>query len=380
MNKRISHIARCGILMLLAVSAIANAATLVPVSVGKQAPALKPALVPDFKPGRKSMGLTWSKATYAKMGKMYVALDADTPGATRPTCLKIVAGYIPAFSRGTKIPLTFAEKKVESRGKTYTLQAATIGPASIKARIKGKTVEQMIVGECLAAGGQMQLRLAVATRLAAKVTIAGKAYALVAYDTDGDLKISNGETAELIRGKVHIPVPVNMLTRVGETWCTLKYDAASNAVSASEFKGQTASIISTADIAQLALMNAETGRLAISGKAGTAIPVPVAAYKIGLFNLILNPKSGAGYQGALPSKLTVAVAKGKPTTLPLPKTLFAKFQIAQAGRKVRLSVALSDDAGSRSVTLTRHGKVVPPEFEVVDSSGKVVYSNRLEYG
>lgn len=380
MNKRISRIALCSVLVAMAVSAVVSAATLVPVPAGKQAPALKPATVSGFKPGNKSMGLTWSKATYAKMGKMYVALDADTADATQPTCLKIVAGYIPAFTRGTKIPLTFAEKTIESRGKTYALQAATIGPASIKARVKGKTVEQMIVGECLLSGSRAQLSLAVATRLAAKVTIAGKAYALVAYDTDGDLKISNDETAELISGKTHIPVPLNSLTRIGETWCTLKYDAASNAVSVSEFKGASAAIISTADVAQLALLNTETGRLTIAGKAGTAIPVPVAAYKIGLFNLILNPKSGAGYQSALPSALTVTVTKGKPTVLPLPKTMFATFQIAQSAKAVRFSVKLGDDAGSRSVTLTRFGKVVPPTIEVVDTNGKIVHTGTLEYG
>ena len=118
----------------------------------------------------------------------------------------------------------------------------------------------------------------------------------------------------------------------------------------------------------------------ISGKAGTKIPAPAMAYNIGQFNLILNPKSGAGYQGAVPDKLSLSVAEGKETTLPLPKTLISTFAISQGSGTVRFSVALADDAGSRNVTLTKFGKKTPPEIEVLDKAGKVVHTGRLEYG
>ncbi len=374
-----------GMLAVLAVGACLEASELRPVKFGKHFPKLAFEPVQGFAAARKTMGLTWSKAIVAKSGRSYIALDADKADAQFPSTLKIVTGFVPAFAKGVTIPLKFVKmdvKTLDRKGATTTIQVDTamIAPMAVSVRVGTKTVEQMIAGTVQVYKGRPVVNLIIASRMAAVATVAGKNYALLAYDTNGDMKISDKELVELYDRKTRTPVPLNSLFKLGETWVTLKYDAASSSVTTVEFKGKEGTIVSSADIAHLSLMSKEAGRFEISGKAGTKIPAPAMAYNIGQFNLILNPKSGAGYQGAVPDKLSLSVAEGKETTLPLPKTLISTFAISQGSGTVRFSVALADDAGSRNVTLTKFGKKTPPEIEVLDKAGKVVHTGRLEYG
>ncbi|MBT3278994.1 MAG: hypothetical protein HN909_06620 [Phycisphaerales bacterium] len=363
--------------MLLAGPALAG--VLKPVPPGKTTPVPPRMRSIPTKPAPEGSGLTWAKAQVSKIDNLYVATDAATADAPRPTLLKVAIGK-PDFAKAMSVPLTLKGKKLRtSRGKkTATSLWQGSARIAVPQTIDGESITTTLFVNYSERGTQKpSLWLGTLTTLQGKVLVKGEACTIHVYDSNGDLKLSGTDRVVLIKGTAKIPLSPRGLSQIGNSFYKTLYTAKTNDVSIEAYKGKTGIVKSPLPAFQYRLQSKAVGTLVLSGKADTPLTVPAGEYQVQVYGLILNDK-GMGYSGATSKKIKVPA--GATTTLPTPSTFTALFQISLAKGSVRFKIKMSDSLGGRSLRLTKNGKKCPPAFEVVDSGNKVIYSNKFEYG
>ena len=76
------------------------------------------------------------------------------------------------------------------------------------------------------------------------------------------------------------------------------------------------------------------------------------------------------------------VEAGQTFSLPLGPPLVPTAGVAQTGEIVRLDYRLAGRSGERYAPAVTKGnsRVAPPQVEIADSTGKVIYSGNFAYG
>ncbi len=125
-----------------------------------------------------------------------------------------------------------------------------------------------------------------------------------------------------------------------------------------------------------------TKRLKFTGDTDP-VDVPAGSYKVQVYQIWAEAdpaKRGGMIQGR--GSRTIEVKAGETTALAVAGPLQAKVTTTQKGGKVAFSLQLIDAAGGTvQVSANASGKrPAPPKIDVIDASGKVVYTAALAYG
>ena len=293
------------------------------------------------------------------------------------------------FKNAPKVPVRTTRKS----GKTYL---AVIGPARVSLKKDGKTVPVTVSGQYYESRGRP--RLYVTLTAAVEGTCAfGKTIRKVRItDASGNLRFDDASTGTNTRGRFDLvqladengqfvsgrEAQSTMLghpMQVGGTWYTLT--AKDMKVSAAPATCPMGKIVGKGDKWQLTLRGSKYSITV----AGGAEPVEIPADTYQVMGCNYFPTGGQGQTRAKVTcspHLSVKLSAGKTFDVPMGLPIKASIAVTVKKRKAYFNVKQTDAAGNRITSILNADGRRPkaPAIDVIDKTGKVVYTAQLGYG
>ena len=381
---------------------------LLPMSMGMQAS--------QFETAPSEAGTVWAKAMVGKVllsgtdkpSTIQVALDAETADATEPNVIRFNFDGKAQFTKELSLPLKVTMNQP-------ALWVASFGPKVMEIQRGDKTVPLRVEGHCFKQnvnqnGKTVEIRrvgLTVISTIQTDVTFGDKIHAVRLVDANGNFNyadparpiitkdaayFSSGDAVAIDTGdgkfgKVVEKCFFGQPVRVDGKWYKVAASDDGTKVSAEPLDAPIATIKVDSDQWDCRLVSKDAVLILHGGK--DAVEVPAGEYYIHAYTLT-GPKAWLGQTPMIVgSGLPLENNQMKPVTLEAGKTgdlqIGAPFKASVKstvnGNNVVFSLVFADRGGHRSPFVSgNNGRPAAPKFSVVDSSGKEVYQNTLEYG
>jgi len=290
------------------------------------------------------------------------------------------------FRSAAKVP-------VRTLRKTATSYSAMIGPAQVSLTKGGQAIPVTVSGHYYESRGRPRLYVTLTAAVEGTCAFGSTRRAVRITDASGNLRFSDAHTgsgrgaADLVQiadENGQFPggsrgTPLGDPVQIGGTWYTVAV------------KGMTVSAArATCPMGKIA-GKGENWQLSLRGRKYTftvnggaePVTVPADTYQVMRCNYFhTGPQGKTRAMVSTYPHLSVQVPTGKTVPVPMGLPIKASIQATVRRGNVYLNVARTDSAGNRilSVRNTRGGRPKAPSIDVVDKTGKVVYTAQLGYG
>jgi hypothetical protein len=338
-----------------------------------------------------TIGLTHPEAMVVKIGALQVAVDAEKANAAKLDIARVDLTGKGNFADALTLP--FGPTKKDGAG-----TQRSFGPKTSRITRNGRAIPVTIKG-CYYKHSGDSLWLGLQADVVAEGECGfGKAVRKVrVWDRNADLKIAPAKAA---RGEVIEPDGLHIADKDGKfrpqesnytsglfrqpnlvdgTWYVVTVK--DRTITASPIPGGAGKL--TIDAPQWnCVLVGKKYYFTVNGDR-TPLNIPADTYTIHRFNLNTDVDGGiaGGRMDGLRSK-PFTITRGRTTKLPLGSTVTAKLSTRSRDGKVLFILARTDATGAAITQVYGAGKRRPaiPSIEVVDKSGKTVYTAEMEFG
>jgi len=323
-----------------------------------------------------------------------VAIDSTTPGATEPNVVRL------DFSgKNTFKGAPTAEIKIRPGRNNVTM--GTIGPLVVVVKRDGRSIPVTVRGSYWKQAARRGLSLILNLAMEGECKFGEKTYPVRVVDGNANLKFSD-VLKPPYRPRSRMPVDCVVVdtgdgkfssgaitSYVGQP---IFVDGEWYGIDISDMKIKAAVLKTAGGTIKI---NAPRWRCTMVGKkyylslTGGADPVAVPAdeYRTAYYTVYTgsDPRKRcatiSGY-GSFSGGKAFTVAPGQEVDVTLGAPIEAKVFASNRGGKVNMNLVMTDSLGGRvrSITTSAGRRPPAPSIEVVDKTGKIVYTAKLKYG
>ena len=285
---------------------------------------------------------------------------------------------------------------VRTTRKSANMYMASIGPAQISFKKNRKTIPVTVSGQYYENEGIPRLYVILTAAVEGSCAFGKTIRKVRITDASGNLRFDDAATGRNATGRYDLvqladengqfgassSAPSTVLghpIQIGGTWYTMRVRGMK--VSAARSTCSMGKITGKGEKWQLMLR----GRKYTITVAGGSEPVktPADTYQVMRCNYFHTGSAGKtpAMVGSYPH-LSVKVRPGRTLAIPMGLPIKATISATVKNRKVAFSVKRTDAAGNRIVSVVNAAGRRPkaPAIDVIDKTGKVVYTAQLEYG
>lgn len=297
------------------------------------------------------------------------------------------------FAHAAKVP-------VKTDRKTSTLYLTTVGPGKAVAERNGQKVPVTVTGRYYEMKGQPRLYLSLTAAVQGQCAFGEAVRTVRIIDASGNLGFDDAHDpaggsrapADLVEmadekgrftagaASAGMSTLLGQPLQVGTKWFVLKVEGMK--VRSEPLDCPMGKISGCEGPWQMSLTGKKY-RILVGGTGKGEVPVPADTYRISRC-MYLNPDgSGQGATAVLSyTRKSVTVAENAIAAVPIGLPVKATMTARVAGRRVTFNVNRLDAAGNRILGVMKADGTQPPapSIDVVDKTGKVVYTAKLEYG
>ena len=287
---------------------------------------------------------------------------------------------------------------VRTTRKDAKVYLATVGPGQVTVKKDGKAVPMTVVGRYYETNGRRRLYLTFTAAAEGTCAFGKAARKIRIVDVTGNFSFADAlktaprgftRSADMVhvadqKGRFLVAgpwagTPIGHPVQVADKWYMLTVDGMK--ASAAPLKCPMGKVAGNGDPWQVVLMGKKY-MVTVTGGA-QPVSVPADSYRLMLCSYFRPGEAGKAVPAvsSYPRK-SVEVAAGNTLTLEMGLPMQATMSARVAGGKVAFSVKRVDAAGHRIVSVLKADGEAPPapSIDVVDKTGKVVYTAKLEYG
>ena len=275
--------------------------------------------------------------------------------------------------------------------RTSTLYYATIEPGQATIKKDGLDIPVTVGGYYYESKGKPRMYLRLSAAAEGSCAFGKTTRRVRIIDTTGSLGFGDGagsrvDAVQVADGEGRFPaVTFSAGTMLGQPvqiarkWYVVK--VADMKVSAKPLKAPLGKVAGNGDHWQLVLTGKKY-RIIVNG-AAKAVPVPADTYRV-MRCIYLRPVKGDKATPAVMSypRSSLEIAEGETANVKMGLPMKAAMSAKVSQGKVTFSVKRTDAAGHRVIGVVNPAgqRPDPPAIDVVDKTGKVVYTAKLEYG
>lgn len=293
------------------------------------------------------------------------------------------------FRNAAKVPVRTVRKSAQ-------MYVATIGPAQISLKKDGKDIPVTVSGQYYESKGRPRLYISLTAAVEGSCAFGDAIRKVRITDTSGNLSFDDASTGQNVRGRfdqVQLAdengrfmtgskasiATLGHPMQIDGKWYTVAVDGMK--VSAAPSTCPMGKIAGKGEKWQL-MLRGKKYTITIDG--GTEpVEVPADTYQVMRCNYYgTGPEGKTRAMVTSSPHLSIKLLPGKTITVPMGLPLEATISATVIKRKVAFSVKRTDAAGNRimSVVNALGRRPKAPAIDVVDKTGKVVYTAQLEYG
>jgi len=335
-------------------------------------------------------------AAPSSAGGIQVAIDSEKPDATAADLVRLDFTGKGNFKGAPTVKLKAGPDR---RG----ISVSNIAPTTIVADRGSQKVPALIVGQYWKQqNGSRGLSLSITSAIEGTCKFGAKTYPVRIFDGNSNLAFTDALKPPYRGARVPMPYDYLMVdtgkgnfksdtvktyvgqpVSVGGKWYT--FGISDMKISASVLNVASGTVKVNAPRWQCTLVGKKYCFVISGGK--DPVSVPADEYRTSNYTAFVSadaskPGAYVGGYGSVRGGKSVAVTAGKNVDLPLSGPVTAKVTARVRSGKVRLNLVTTDALGGGISRLANARGTRPPApvVEVVDKSGKTVYTAKLEYG